>query len=582
MTNVRLTVLGSGTSVGVPTIGCRCDVCQSPDSRDKRLRPSVLIEYNDRVVLIDTTPDFRQQMLRTHTGRLDAILYTHSHADHILGLDDVRPYNFYQQGTIPIYAAPDTLEVVERVFSYIFFTGETESSRPRIHVNVLDGTPFDLFGLEFQPIALKHGRGNTLGYRFGRCAYLTDHSDIPPASLEQLRGLDVLFLDALRHKPHPTHSTVERSLKYVEQLAPRRAYFTHISHDLGHVQTESLLPPHVHLAYDGLQLDISEADPIDLIRLQPNAVRTEPCAVTIGNFDGTHLAHQQLFRRVVKHGRERALIPSVLTFDPHPTQVLSPDRAPKLLSTHEQRAARMADFGIEQVFVLPFNKELSALEPREFIDRILVEQLNAKLVVIGSNFKFGRKQAGDVALLVEEGKRMGFAVEVVNEFFHRGETVSSTLIRRLLEQGEVARAARYLGRCYRLTGRIVAGFGIGKVQTVPTLNLNWGDAMLPKSGVYVTRTTDIDTGRVWPSITNVGVRPTFQGEALTVETFLLAALEPPSPHRIELEFLHWIREERRFTNPDALKAQILKDVKRAKSWYRHADWVAKAFAERLH
>ena len=575
MTAIRLTVLGSGTSVGVPTIGCHCDVCTSPDPRDKRLRPSVLLEYDGRVVLIDTTPDFRQQMLRLQIPRLDAILYTHSHADHILGLDDVRPYNFYQQGTIPIFAAPDTLEVVQRVFSYIFATGETESSRPRISVNRLDGSPFDLFGLEFQPIRLKHGRGITLGYRFGRCAYLTDHSDIPPESLAQLRGLDVLFLDALRHKPHPTHSTVERSLQYVDQLAPRRAYFTHISHDLAHVQTESLLPPHVHLAYDGLVLEISNDPPIDLIKLHLNQPTSEPSALTIGNFDGTHLAHQQLFRRVARHGRERQLVPAVLTFDPHPTQVLSPDRAPKLLSTHPQRAARMADFGLEKVFVIPFTKELSQLEPRQFIQQILVERLNAKLIVIGANFRFGRKQAGDVALLKEEGVRLGFAVEVVNEFVHRGEAVSSSLVRRLLEKGNAAKAARYLGRYYRLTGRVVAGFGIGKEQTVPTLNLDWGDAMLPRNGVYVTRTTCVDTGRVWQSITNVGVRPTFQGEALTVETFLLEALVPPSPHRIEVEFLHWVRAERRFADPAALKVQIFRDVGRAKSWYRHADRAAR-------
>ncbi len=572
MTNVRLTVLGSGTSVGVPTIGCHCEVCRSPDARDKRLRPSVLLEYDDRVVLIDTTPDFRQQMLRHQVGRLDAILYTHSHADHILGLDDVRPYNFYQQGSIPIYASPDTLDVVERMFSYIFFAGETESSRPRVSVHRLDGRPFDLFGLEFQPIVLKHGRGVTLGYRFGRCAYLTDHSEIPPESLAQLRGLDVLFLDALRHKPHPTHSTVERSLKYVEQLAPRRAYFTHISHDLGHVQTESLLPPHVHLAYDGLELQISHAAPVDLIRLQPGAAIPDPCALTIGNFDGTHLAHQQLFRRVAKLGRERQITPAVLTFDPHPTRVLSPQRAPQLLSTHEQRRTRMAGFGIEQAFVLPFTRELSMLEPVEFIERVLVRQLNAKLIVIGTNFKFGRKQAGDVALLREQGQRLGLEVEVVNEFVYRGEAVSSTLVRRLIEQGEVARARRYLGYFYSLTGRVVPGFGVGKEQTVPTLNLDWGEAMLPRTGVYVTRTTCVDTGRVWPSITNVGVRPTFQGEALTVETFLLAALEPPSPHRIEVEFLHWVRDERRFPDPASLKAQIQRDVRRAKAWFRHASW----------
>ncbi|MBY0504586.1 MAG: bifunctional riboflavin kinase/FAD synthetase [Bryobacteraceae bacterium] len=343
-----------------------------------------------------------------------------------------------------------------------------------------------------------------------------------------------------------------------------------MSHDLAHVQTESLLPPHVHLAYDGLTLDIAADPPVDLFRLAVNQPPTEPCALTIGNFDGTHLAHQQLFRRVTRHGRERQLVPAVLTFDPHPTQILSPERAPKLLTTHEQRAAGMEAFGIERAFVLPFTKELSQLEPRDFIQRILLDQLHAKLIVIGANFRFGRKQAGDVALLRAEGERLGFAVEVVNEFVHRGETVSSSLIRRLLEQGHVARAARYLGRFYSLSGRVVSGFGVGKEQTVPTLNLDWGDALLPASGVYVTRTTCVDTGRRWPSITNVGVRPTFQGEALTVETFLLDALTPPSPHRIQVEFLRWVRAERRFPDPAALKAQIFRDVKRAKAWYRHA------------
>ena len=178
-----------------------------------------------------------------------------------------------------------------------------------------------------------------------------------------------------------------------------------------------------------------------------------------------------------------------------------------------------------------------------------------------------------VALLREQGERLGFEVEVVNEFVYRGEAVSSTLVRRLIEQGEVARARRYLGYFYSLTGRVVPGFGVGKEQTVPTLNLDWGEAMLPRTGVYVTRTTCVDTGRVWPSITNVGVRPTFQGEALTVETFLLAALHPPSPHRIEVEFLHWVRDERLFPDPASLKAQILRDVRRAKAWFRHADRV---------
>lgn len=254
--SVTITVLGSGTSTGVPTIGCRCAVCTSQDPRDSRLRPSVLLRYGGRNVLIDTTPDFRQQALRARLERLDAVLFTHSHADHIMGLDDVRPFNFRQRSSIPIYGAPEALETIHRAFEYIFADRAHDSSVPRLESHALDGSAFDLFGLEFLPIRLKHGRSLVYGYRFGGAAYLTDHSAIPEESLEQLHGLDVLFLDGLRHRPHPTHTTVERALRYVEQLAPQRAFFTHICHELPHAETESALPPHVRLAYDGLEIEV--------------------------------------------------------------------------------------------------------------------------------------------------------------------------------------------------------------------------------------------------------------------------------------------------------------------------------------
>lgn len=251
---IRITVLGSGTSSGVPTIGCPCAVCASPDPRDQRLRPSILVRYGGRAVLIDSGPDFRQQALRAPIERIDAILYTHSHADHILGLDDVRPFNYRQRQEIPIFAMPETLDAIRRVFRYAFDVEPTESSKPRLQLHPLDGSPFDLFGLTFIPIELLHGKSTVLGYRFGAAAYLTDHSDIPEASKAKLQNLDILFLDALRHRPHPTHSTVERSVAWVRELQPKRAYFTHICHDLPHAATEASLPENVHLAYDGLEL----------------------------------------------------------------------------------------------------------------------------------------------------------------------------------------------------------------------------------------------------------------------------------------------------------------------------------------
>ncbi|MGB7760746.1 MAG: MBL fold metallo-hydrolase [Bryobacteraceae bacterium] len=252
--SLKITVLGSGTSVGVPTLGCHCAVCTSADPRDKRLRPSVLVSYRDRRVIVDTTPDFRAQALRAGLERVDAVLYTHAHFDHIMGLDDVRPFNLRQKGRVPIYAAPDTMASIQRVFEYMFGDEEQESWVLKLDPRLIDGGPLDLFGLEFLPVPVLHGSRTIYGFRFGAAAYLTDHSAIPESSMEMLGGLDVLFLDALRYKPHPTHSTVGRSLETVERLAPRRAFFTHICHDLGHERTESMLPPNVRLAYDGMEI----------------------------------------------------------------------------------------------------------------------------------------------------------------------------------------------------------------------------------------------------------------------------------------------------------------------------------------
>jgi phosphoribosyl 1,2-cyclic phosphate phosphodiesterase len=253
---LTIAVLGSGTSVGVPTIGCGCAVCRSTDPRDKRLRPSVLVSYGGRNVVIDTTPDFRTQVLRAGVERLDAVVFTHGHADHIMGLDDVRPFNYHQRTGIPVYGSAQTMETVRRVFDYVFEEQAHESSVPHLETHLLDGEPFDMFGLPFRPIPLKHGTLDVYGYRFGAAAYLTDHSAIPEASMEALRGLDVLFLDALRHRPHPTHTTVARALDYVAELKPRRAFLTHICHELGHEQTERVLPPNVRLAYDGLEIQV--------------------------------------------------------------------------------------------------------------------------------------------------------------------------------------------------------------------------------------------------------------------------------------------------------------------------------------
>lgn len=242
--------------MGVPTLGCECSVCLSSDPRDRRTRPSVLFEYDDHTVLIDTSPDFRQQAMRANLKRVDAVLYTHGHADHILGLDDLRPFNL-RQGAIPLYATAETEEIIRKTFHYSFSGATPNSTVPQVEFRPIDGD-FDLFARRVIPLPVLHGEMDVLGFRLGRAAYVTDFSFIPAASLERLRDLDVLVLDALRDQPHPNHSTVEASVTLVERLRPQRAYFTHIAHDLGHTRTNARLPAGVELAYDGLALDIED------------------------------------------------------------------------------------------------------------------------------------------------------------------------------------------------------------------------------------------------------------------------------------------------------------------------------------
>lgn len=249
-----LTVLGSGTSMGVPTIGCGCKVCTSSDARDRRTRPSIMLEYGGHVVLIDSTPDFREQALREKITRIDAVLYTHAHADHILGLDDLRPLTFKREQKLPLYADDNTAKIIERMFAYVFDPESTYSTRPQVTLHRLNGT-LELFGAKFQPLKVLHGDSEITAYRFGTAAYLTDFSSIPDSTMEALHGLDLLFLDALRRRPHPTHSSLDESLKVVEKLAPRRAFFVHMSHDLGHEETNASLPAHIRLAHDGLKLE---------------------------------------------------------------------------------------------------------------------------------------------------------------------------------------------------------------------------------------------------------------------------------------------------------------------------------------
>jgi riboflavin kinase/FMN adenylyltransferase len=294
-----------------------------------------------------------------------------------------------------------------------------------------------------------------------------------------------------------------------------------------------------------------------------------PSALTIGNFDGVHRGHRRILRRLAALGTERGWKPSVLTFDPHPTRVVAPERTPPLLTSPLRRAESMREEGVEQVLILPFVPEVARLTPEEFVREIVVGRLGARAALVGANFRFGHRHAGDFHTLNELGRKYGYQTEIVDPVTCRGRTVSSSAIRELLGAGRVSLAARFLERPYTIDGTVTGGRGVGSKHTVPTLNLATDAEVIPASGVYATRTSDLDDGRQWNSITNIGYRPTFgeSGER-TIETFLLDPLEGESPRRIRVAFLHRLREERKFDNAEALKARILADVRVVRNYFR--------------
>jgi phosphoribosyl 1,2-cyclic phosphate phosphodiesterase len=261
-----LTFLGSGTSMAVPTLGCGCAVCtdaRRAGSPNRRTRPSILLAYNNRHVLVDTGQDFHAQAVREGIQHLDAVLYTHGHADHVLGMDDLRPLSFAHPEGLPLYADDATADIIERIFEYTFRKTDRYPTSARVTLHRLPaeaGVEIPLFGATFVRVPVTHGRDTIAGYRFGDAAYLTDMSDIPEESYPLLKNLDILVLDALRHEPHPSHSHLAKSIELVEKIAPRRAFFTHISHGLDHDSTNAALPAHIRLAHDGLKLRFNISD----------------------------------------------------------------------------------------------------------------------------------------------------------------------------------------------------------------------------------------------------------------------------------------------------------------------------------
>jgi riboflavin kinase/FMN adenylyltransferase len=302
-----------------------------------------------------------------------------------------------------------------------------------------------------------------------------------------------------------------------------------------------------------------------------------PSALTIGNFDGVHFGHRRILRELLGLARDRGWKASALTFDPHPTRVVAPERAPRLISTPARRAELMLDEGIQQVLILPFTRELALLSPEEFVTNLVVGTLGARAVLVGENFRFGHRQQGNIRVLAELGHRLGFETVVVPAVTCRGRVVSSSAVRELILAGRVSLAGRLLARPYALEGEVVSGRGVGSRQTVPTLNLATAAELIPARGIYVTRTHDLESARQWNSITNIGYRPTFgASEELSIETFLLEPIPGETPRQIRVEFLWRVRDERKFETPEALKAQILRDVRVAQSYFRRVRaWVGR-------
>lgn len=253
---MKITFLGTGTSQGIPMIANNHPVCLSENIKDKRLRSSIMVSWNDTNYIVDCGPDFRTQMLRENVQSIGGILFTHEHSDHTAGLDDIRPFS-YQMGEVPIYVDQRTLKSLEQRFEYIFATENRYPGAPKVSVNMVDDTAFYLDGVEVTPIEVLHGRLPVTCYRFGNFAYLTDVKTITEAEKEKLKGIKVLIVNALRQEEHPTHFNLKDALRFVEEINPQRAYFSHISHKLGfHDEVEKTLPKNVFLAFDGLEVEV--------------------------------------------------------------------------------------------------------------------------------------------------------------------------------------------------------------------------------------------------------------------------------------------------------------------------------------
>lgn len=253
---MKITFLGTGTSQGVPIIGCKCRVCDSVNPKDKRLRSSVMIDVNEKRFIIDTGPDFRQQMIRERVDRIDAVIYTHEHRDHVAGLDDLRAFNFIMKKKMDLYANAKTQKAIHEQFGYVF-SEKKYPGIPEVTLHTIEDKPFSILGVELIPILVKHMHLDVLGFRVGNFTYITDANFIPEEEKKKIFGSEVLVLNALRHESHPSHFTLDEAIAQVRELKPKKSYFIHMSHQIGlHEEVEDELPENIHLAFDGMHLNL--------------------------------------------------------------------------------------------------------------------------------------------------------------------------------------------------------------------------------------------------------------------------------------------------------------------------------------
>jgi riboflavin kinase/FMN adenylyltransferase len=298
-------------------------------------------------------------------------------------------------------------------------------------------------------------------------------------------------------------------------------------------------------------------------RVFPSNLRS---SVTIGNFDGLHLGHRKILQNMVRMAKRSGTVSVLMTFSPHPLKVLHPDRAPKLIVSNKEKIERIGELGIDYLLIVNFDEALSRLSAQAFVREILVDALHAKHLFVGHNFVFGHRRSGDVDLLQAMGREFDYTVEVTPPVEIRGNRVSSTWIRELIQSGRISLANRLLGRYYSIRGRVVRGKGLGAKALLPTLNLESENEILPAKGVYVTF-AGFD-GNIYPAVTNIGTRPTVAGTELSIETHVLDRHIPVAPKSLELQFLHRLRDEKKFPSVEALKAQLGHDVQRAQRFFR--------------